>query len=188
MAIAEITRRDLLRKGAAAAAVGGATLAVPGLAGAVVSHGSEQIGEIYELQAAFHRAKTSQNLDLMMSLWAEDGTLRNEGDANSPYVGSEALRGFWQRSGSFTHRRLSLVPSFKTTIDVHGDDAFLYFECHDIGDYDLATRFIAADLFLAGAVRNIAGSWVFYDMTAGTSSPLSFDHYYYPSPAVIARV
>jgi len=175
-----ISRGDLLRKGAAGAALGGLALALPGVSGAEVSHGSEQIGEIYELQAAFHRAKTTADLELMMSLWDEDGTLRNQGDANSPYVGSDQLRGFWQRSGSFTHRRLSLVPSFKTSIDVHGDEAFLYFECHDIGDYDLPTRFIAADLFLAGTVRNIAGNWVFYDMTAGTSSPLSYSTYYYP--------
>ena len=44
---------------------------------------------------------------------------------------------------------------------------------------DLATRFIANDSFLAGTLRNVGGSWVFYNMTAGKSSPLSFDHYYY---------
>ncbi len=30
---------------------------------------SQQVGEIYQLQAAFHRAKTTQDLDLTMSLW-----------------------------------------------------------------------------------------------------------------------
>ena len=48
-----------------------------------------------------------------------------------------------------------------------------YFECHDIGDYDLPTRFIASDTFLAGTVRRIEGNWVFWYMTAGrpTRSP-----------------
>ena len=55
----ELTRRTFVRKGLAGAALGAAALAVPGLAKADVSHGSEQIGEIYELQAAFHRAKTA---------------------------------------------------------------------------------------------------------------------------------
>jgi hypothetical protein len=56
------------------------------------------------------------------ALWADDGTLTNQGDPNSPYVGSERLRAFWQNSGSFKNRRLSLVPSFKTQIDVRSDD------------------------------------------------------------------
>jgi hypothetical protein len=31
--------------------------------------GSGAVGQIYPLQAAFHRAKTTQDIDLMMSLW-----------------------------------------------------------------------------------------------------------------------
>ena len=138
------------------------------------------MGEIYELQAAFHRAKTTQDLNLMLSLWDVDGTLTNLGDPNSPYIGADRLSFFWSQSGSFTHRRFSLVPSFKTQIRVQGNIAWLYFECHDIGDYDLATRFIASDTFLAGTVRNTGGRWVFFDMTAGKSFPLSPDHYYFP--------
>ena len=74
MTTEEISRRDLLWRGAAAAAVGGVALVLPSIASSDVSHGSEQIGEIYELQAAFHRAKTTQDIDLMMSLWADDAT------------------------------------------------------------------------------------------------------------------
>jgi hypothetical protein len=176
----QISRRDLLRRGAIGGVVGVAALAVPGLALAGPGHGSEQIGEIYQLQAAFHRAKSTQDIDLMVSLWAVDGRLTNQNDPNSPYVGSDELRAFWLSSGSFTHRRFSLVPSFKTQIDVHGNDAWLYFECHDVGDYDLPTRFIANDSFLGGTVSNVAGNWVFADMTAGKSFPLSVDHYYFP--------
>ncbi|TMK36978.1 MAG: hypothetical protein E6G58_03135 [Actinobacteria bacterium] len=51
------------------------------------------------------------------------------------YVGSDQIRSFWQGSGSFTHHRFSLVPSYKATIEVLGDRAFLYFECHDVGDF-----------------------------------------------------
>lgn len=175
----QISRRDLLRRGAVGGAVGLAALAVPGLSLADPGE-SVQLGEIYQLQAAFHRAKSTQDIDLMVSLWAVDGVLNNQNDPNSPYVGSDELRAFWLQSGSFTHRRFSLVPSFKTQIDVHGNDAWLYFECHDVGDYDLATRFIANDSFLAGTVSNVAGNWVFANMTAGKSSPLSVDHYYFP--------
>ena len=79
----DITRRALLRTGVLGAAMGTATLTMPVLARAAsapgVSHGSEQIGEIYELQAAFHRAKSHQDIDLMVSLWAEDCTFTVNG-------------------------------------------------------------------------------------------------------------
>jgi ketosteroid isomerase-like protein len=187
MASTALTRRDLLRKGLAGTAVGAAALALPGLAGADVSHGSEQIGEIYELQAAFHRAKTTQDLDLMMSLWADDATFVNT-MTGITYVGSDQIRSFWQGSGSFTHHRFSLVPSYKTTIEVHGNEAFLYFECHDVGNFatgqfdDPTVKTIVNDTYLAGTLRNVHGNWVFSSMTAGLSSPLSYDTYYYPIP------
>jgi len=180
-----VTRRELLRKGVAGAVIGATALSVAELARADVSHGSEQIGEIYELQAAFHRAKTTQDLDLMMSLWADDATFTN----GTVYVGSDEIRSFWQRSGSFTHHRFSLVPSYKTTIQVHGDEAFLYFECHDIGNFadggfdDPTVNAIVNDSFLAGTLRNLGGGWLFWNMTAGSSSPLSYDTYYFPIPS-----
>ena len=89
----------------------------------------------------------------MMLLWDVNGILPNQGGPNSPYIGLDRLMSFWQSSGSFTHRRFSLVPSFKIQIHVYGHQAWLYYECHDVGDYDLATRSIAADTFLAGTLR-----------------------------------
>jgi ketosteroid isomerase-like protein len=183
----ELTRRALLRRGLAGSAVGAAALALPSLARADVSHGSEQIGEIYELQAAFHRAKTTQDLDLMMSLWADDATFVNK-TAGATFVGSDQIRSFWQGSGSFTHHRFSLVPSYKTTIQVHGNEAFLYFECHDVGEFgtggfdDATKKTIVNDTYLAGTLRHVGGNWVFWNMTAGSSSPLSYDTYYFPIP------
>lgn len=141
---------------------------------------STQVGEIYELQAAFHRAKTTQDINLMMSLWDSNGTLNVQGDPNSPYVGFEQIKSFWENSGSFTNHRFSLVPSFKTQINVQGDLGSLYFECHDVGNFDQANRFIASDTFLAGTVRKLGGKWVFSNMTAGKAVPLSVDHYYFP--------
>jgi hypothetical protein len=63
---------------------------------------------------------------------------------------------------------------------VDGDEASLYFECHDTGDYGLASRYIASDTFLAGTLRHIGGNWVFWYTTAGKAFPLSVDHYYFP--------
>ncbi|PYR88306.1 MAG: hypothetical protein DMF84_28675 [Acidobacteria bacterium] len=175
-------RRDFLKDvGATAAGVTGLMVSAGSRSEAqVAGPESVHVAEIYELQAAFHRAKTSQDINMMMSLWDFDGILNNLGDPNSPYIGFERLKFFWEHSGSFTHRRFSLVPSFKIQIQVHGNMSSLYFECHDVGDFDLPTRFIASDTFLAGTVRHVGGRWVFWDMTAGRAFPLSADHYSFP--------
>src|SRR5438128_5404434 len=61
MTTQEITRRDLLRKGLTGTALGAAALALPGIARAEGPE-SVQVAKIYQLQAAFHRAKTTQDL------------------------------------------------------------------------------------------------------------------------------
>jgi hypothetical protein len=164
---------------AAAVSVGGvaATNLVPAMA-QVSGSATADVAHIYQLQAAFHRAKTAQDIELMMSLWDPKATLKVQGDPKSPYVGTEQLRAFWLHSGSFKNRRFSLVPSFKTRIAVHDNEASLYFECHDVADYDQPTRNIINDTFLAGTLRNVGGKWVFYDMSAGPATPLSLDQYY----------
>lgn len=79
------------------------------------------------------------------------------------------------------------MPSFKIQIDIQGDGAYLYFECHDVGDYDLPTRQIVSDTFLAGTLHPRQQRWVFFNMTAGKAFPLSVDTYYYPPATSKAR-
>ena len=69
--------------------------------------------------------------------------------------------------------------SFKGQIQVNGNQAYLYFECIDIGNFDTSPVVVGA-LFLGGTVRNMRGKWLFSDMTGGSASPLSVDHYYFP--------
>jgi hypothetical protein len=96
----------------------------PSFVAAQVDGPSSPMPDIYQLQAAFRRAKTMQDIDLMMSLWADDATFNQQGGPNSPYVGPDNC----VRSGralawlGFTNRRLSLVPSFKIQIDVESGD------------------------------------------------------------------
>jgi len=172
-------RRDFCRTIAAAVGVGGvaASNLLPAMA-QVSGQATADVAQIYQLQAAFHRAKTAQDIELMISLWAPKATLKVQGDPKSPYVGAEQLRGYWLNSGSFKNRRFSLVPSYKTRIAVRDNEADLYFECHDVADYDQPTRNIINDTFLAGRLQNVGGKWVFYDVSAGPSTPLSLDRYY----------
>ena len=141
---------------------------------------SAQLGEIYQLQAAFHLAKSLQDIDLLMSLWTPDASLTIPGNPNSPFVGLDSIRAFLLTTGSFTHHRFSLVPSFKIQIDVHGEEAFCYEECHDVQDFDLPSRFIAADTYLAGTLKKVGGRWLFWNMFGGSANPLSINHYYFP--------
>jgi len=72
-----------------------------------------------------------------MSLWALDATLTIPENPNPPFVGLDQIRAFLLTTDSFAHHRFSLVPSYKIQIDVHGDEAFFYEECHDVQDFDL---------------------------------------------------
>lgn len=167
---ARLTRRRFLICGASA---GAAALAVPAfdllrasaseIPGLLVEGPPSALAGIYELQAAFHLAKTNQDLDLMASIWAEDATLHANGQV---FSGRASIKTFFSTSGSFTHHRISLVPSFRDKIQVRGDEAFMYFECHDV---DKATGMFAAHLNLFGTVQKVEDRWLFADMTAGTS-------------------
>jgi ketosteroid isomerase-like protein len=163
-----------VHKSLTGAAIGVVALAFPVVAHAKVSEDENvQVLEILQLQAAFHKAKSAQDIDLMMTLWAPDATFNNVGTLLS---GMDQIRAFFQSSGSFTHHRISFVPSFKDQVRVHGDQASLYFECHDA---DLVSGEFVSHLFLAGAVRKRNRRWVFQDMTGGLA-PLSVDHIYFP--------
>ena len=116
-------RRIFCRTMAAAVGIGGVSAAnlVPAMA-QVSGPATADVAKIYQLQAAFHQAKTAQDIALMLSLWDPHATLKVQGAPQSPYVGAEQLRGYWLNSGSFKNRRFSLVPSFKTRIAVRGND------------------------------------------------------------------
>jgi ketosteroid isomerase-like protein len=168
--------KTLTRRQVVASALGAsAALTVPSLARAGVSHGSEQIGEIYQLQAAFHSAKSHQDIDLMVSLWTEDSSFTFNG---ATFTGKQGVHDFFLGSGSWKHRRMSLVPSFKDQIEVHGNTAWLYFECHDVvletGDV-APVGSVVTHLVNAGQIRRDAGTWRYWRMTFGSIQAPGFD-------------
>jgi len=78
-----VSRRRPLTAGTVAAASLGLA-AIPVTAAKADEPGGDAVAQIHQLQADFHRAKVTQDIDLMMSLWAADGILRPAGDPNSP--------------------------------------------------------------------------------------------------------
>ncbi len=182
MSTARHRRRGLLRIG-----IVGTAATVAGLvhrnASPVRAQASEpegvKIGAIYQLQAAFHQAKSHQDIDLMMSLWATDATFSVGGNVLS---GADAIRAFFLGSGSWAHARMSLVPSFKDQIQVDGNQAYLYFECHDVALTDESAAApsgtIVTHLTNFGTIRNVEGNWVFQTMHSGAAAPISIDTIY----------
>ena len=182
MAIDKLNRRELLHKGAAGAAVGAVAFVVPELAWGAPADG-KQLGGIYQLQAAFHNAKSHQDIEKMVSLWTNDCTLTFNG---TTYSGPDAVRSFFLNSGSFLHHRISLVPSFKDQMVVghNGDHAFLYFECHDVAldsnDPAGPQGSLVTHLTNYGLIKNNGGAWQFHQMHFGSAAPISVDTIYDP--------
>jgi hypothetical protein len=64
--------------------IGGlAAATLPSLEAEERGEDSAQKGKIYELQAAFHLAKSTQDIELMMSLWDVNASLTIPGNPNS---------------------------------------------------------------------------------------------------------
>jgi hypothetical protein len=156
-----------------------------GLAASADEEANTQVAEIYQLQADFHEAASgagvsaatkAQHLSYMLSLWTDDGTLvvgsttyTGKGIPGTPSCALGSLTlcdNFANHAGSFQLGRdwVSLAPSFKTLIDVHGETADLYFECHY---FDVPTGTKKSDVSIglpgdpsSGQVRKVHGQWL----------------------------
>jgi hypothetical protein len=158
------------------AAAAAATVLATGGAGASTDRAGEgngaAIAELHTLQATFHHAVSGGgHIDELMSLWADDATFTVGGNT---HVGKDAIRTFFlNMNPAFQHPTwVSLAPAWKTTIEVHGTTAELYFECHFV---DLATGALVAPApayaggTFEGTASKVKGHWLFQDVTAGTA-------------------
>jgi hypothetical protein len=126
-----------------------------------------QVAELYELQAAFHAAAShGGDIDAMMQLWADDGSITVGGVL---YNGKDAVRDFFaNHSGAFKNDWVSLSPSFKTQFDIHHHTAEIYFECH-YADPSTIPYVLRADISATGTAKKIHGQWVFWHIVAGAA-------------------
>lgn len=174
MATTELSRRDVLRRGVVVTSAAGAALAFPSVVHAEASgSGGVQLTKIHTLTSRFHEARSKQDIDLLMSLWAADATFETGGNT---YSGKDEIRAFFLASGSFIEHRMAFSPTYKTGVDIHGNRATLYFECHDV---QLETGLMVTHLFLAGKLAKVQGEWLFWRMVGG-AAPLSVDEIYWP--------
>jgi hypothetical protein len=65
---------------------------------AATEENAEDFMGIHKIEIIFHEAGTTKNLDLMLSLFADDATLTSGGKT---YRGKDEIRSYWLAAGTF---------------------------------------------------------------------------------------
>jgi hypothetical protein len=125
--------------------------------------------EIDQIEVKFHRATSTHNLNLMMSLWAPGSVFNID---QQTLTGKAQIRHWFATENkafmSANHWE-SDTPTYKEKIHLFGDKATFYFECHYI---DPATAKVVALAGVTHTVQKINGKWLITN-SAGSTATLS---------------
>jgi len=117
------------------------------------------------IEKTWHKAASTHDVNLMMTLWAPDATFN---------IGTETLTGSKQIRNFFAHKAapfqpqnhwVSETPAYKIRVTVNGDKGTLYFECHYV---DVKTRKVVAVVGADQNVEKIGGKWLITNGAAAT--------------------
>ena len=125
------------------------------------------IYEIGQIEANWHKASSTKNIDLMMSLWADNATATLGGQT---YSGKGQIRNFFlTKAAPFQPQNdwISDTPAFKLRVTVDGDKGTLYFECHYI---DVHTGKVVSVVAADQDVARIKGHWLITNSVSATPS------------------
>jgi hypothetical protein len=120
---------------------------------------------IDQIERDWHKASSTHNVDLMMTLWAPDATFN---------IGTETLTGkaeirdfFATRAGPFQPQNhwVSETPAYRIRTTVSGDKGTLYFECVYV---DVKTGKVASVVGADQNVQKINGKWLITSSAAAT--------------------
>lgn len=120
--------------------------------------------QIDQIERTFHKAGSTHNVNLMMSLWAP-GAVFNVG--NHTYTGTAQIRKFFETNPAFQPQSdwVDDTPSYKIRITVNGDRATLYMQCHYI---DVKTGKVMAVVGVDHNLQKIKGKWLIVE---GSGAP-----------------
>jgi len=120
---------------------------------------------IDQIERTWHRAASTKNVDLMMTLWAPGATF-NIG--TQTLQGKGQIRKFFETAGPFKpgNHWVSDTPAYKIRITASGDKGTLYFECHYL---DAKTGKLKALVGADQNVQKIDGKWLI--TTAASATP-----------------
>jgi ketosteroid isomerase-like protein len=124
---------------------------------------------IDQVEVKFHRATSTHDLNLMMSLWAP-GAVFNI-DQQTLTGKAEIRHWFATENKAFMpgHHWESDTPSYKIQVHLTGDKATMYFECHYI---DPSTSTVVALAGVTHTLQKINGQWLITD-SSGSPAKLS---------------
>jgi uncharacterized protein (TIGR02246 family) len=120
----------------------------------------QRMADLYaidQIEVNWHKAASTQDLDLMMSLWADDATFTIGGQT---YSGKDEIRTFFAtKAAPFKPENhwVSDTPAYKIQATVDGDKGTLYFECDYI---DATTKLVVNVVGANQNVERVNGKWV----------------------------
>ena len=122
--------------------------------------------QIDQIEKTWHKAASTKNVDLMMTLWAPHATFTIAGQT---YRGKKAIRQVFTKAGPFQPQNHweSDTPAYKIRITVNGNRGTLYFECHYV---DVKTRKVVAVVGADQNVQKIGGKWLITNGASATPS------------------
>jgi ketosteroid isomerase-like protein len=121
---------------------------------------------IAQIEATWHKAASEKNVDLIVSLFTENGSLTV---GPTTYTGKAQLREFFAtKAGPFKAQNhwISETPAYKIRVTVNGDNGTLYFECHYV---DIDTHMVASVVAANDIVHRVNGRWLIAKSLTGTA-------------------
>jgi len=123
--------------------------------------------DLHQVEITFHTAASTKNVDMMMSLFADDATLSAGGRS---WVGKDQVRSYFTNvAGSFQPQNVwvAYTPAHRIKFNVNGNRATLYFECLYV---DPDTDAVVVKRALFGTVKKVNGDWMFWHMEGGVAT------------------
>ena len=120
---------------------------------------------IEQIEATWHKAASTHDVDLMMSIWADNATFTN---GTRLLTGKDQIRAFFATEAAPfkpENNWISETPAYKIRATVNGDTGTLYFECHYI---DVATRTVKNVVGSDQKVQRIGGKWLITESVGAT--------------------
>ena len=120
--------------------------------------------QIDQIEKTWHRAASTHDIDLMMTIWAPNSSFTIGGETSS---GKAAIRKVLAAAGPFQPQNhwISDTAAYKIRTTVNGNKGTLYFECHYI---DVDTGKVAAVVGAHQEVQKINGRWLITNLAAST--------------------
>jgi hypothetical protein len=127
--------------------------------------------QVRNVEITFHRAGSvlpEKNLDLMMSLYADDAVLTDTAHGNKVYSGKDQVRTYWRDVAApfkTDNHWIGYTPAMRIRSQIDGENATLYFECLWM---DVDKNAIGAHSFSDMTLARVNGRWLVKTINVGS--------------------